>query len=181
MRKAALLLALLLSLGTQRASAAVQPPQGAPVWCGTIPVMDSVALSVHAPHRALYRAARDQALAMWAASGVLAFQVTEVPPAAYTPQAMIPDTIHIGRDVIPDMNIGTFPVQAPPNPGALVGLSPRESWWGQAFGDQIAPLIAQEVGHTLGFDHGGAGVMGTGMRVSARELQALNDFYGGCT
>jgi hypothetical protein len=60
--------------------------------------------------------------------------------------------------------------------GGIAILTPWAPWWKSA--SNIIPAVAHEVGHALGFYHGGTGVMSGAERVSDEERALAQAYYG---
>jgi hypothetical protein len=60
--------------------------------------------------------------------------------------------------------------------GGICLLTPWRGWWMDV--DQIASVVAHEVGHALGFGHGGNGVMMGAFRVNDQERALADAYYG---
>lgn len=190
---ATLLLASVLVLLPAVPAGASHGPSGGLVWCGQVPIVDTLAGTLRPDRLLVWRDARDRALRMWERAGVLTFDLTEVDPAAYPaigpsvddiPAGMIPGTIRLARNVLgKDASWGYhgFWATYPSGQGALVALWPWAPLFRADGRRQLVGVIAQEVGHALGLNHRPGGVMGGGVRPDAHDLEAVRDFYAGCS
>lgn len=146
-----------------------------------IAVADIIAPRLGPLKRAWWRRARTKALAMWEAGG-LRFVVTEgVEPFG-------DDRITLARADVPDPIDAWAAWQQPPCPEGSVNCGwvqlDRLAWkqaWRIRNLLRMKYLIAHELGHCLGFGHGGDGIMAarwTTNRVNAEELAALRAYWG---
>jgi hypothetical protein len=60
--------------------------------------------------------------------------------------------------------------------GGAAILTPWRGWWSGPNG--AVSMIAHEVGHTIGFQHGGTGVMWGAFRVNDEERALAQTYYG---
>jgi len=161
-----------------------QPGYSKP-WYSRVPrieIEDTVAPPLGPLRKAWWRRARTKALAMWAAGG-LEFVVTETPPGLLYRN----DGITLARTDVPDPIAAWAAFQHPPCPGGSVNcgwvqldpLAWEQAWKARNLG-RMKYLIAHELGHCLGFGHGGTGVMAerwTTNRVNEEELAALRAYW----
>lgn len=153
-----------------------------PVYPQPIPIVDTLVGTLSKDHRDEWRAGRNAALEQWG----LPFTVvraealypwtTENIDTGLAIQNVTPGTITIVRDVSGRFaSEGGYDVVLQ---GGIVILSPWRPWWRPSGQDELAAVVAHEVGHALGFWHGGTGVMGGNTKVSDEERALAQAYYG---
>ena len=187
MKTALAALGIALSLLATPAQASTYGPDsgvaGTPTYTLPILVIDTVMGTLSHTNRPLWREARDKALAMWG----LPFEVRRQPESSLA-YPWTDENINAGlaiTDIIPNAILlvrmrSVFNQECAgwveTEQGGIVAYSPWAPLWRDA--SQNAGVIAHEIGHTLGFGHGGAGVMSGGDRVNAEELALAQTYYG---
>lgn len=121
-----------------------------------VPVIDDAGGSAWY-HRNLRAAIRD-----WNACGVLRL-VIDRDAAPYTPETI---TVFEDRD-------GKDPEPAYGGWNGTAGIVAVGEPWTRS-----RPVLAHELGHALGFGHGGDGIMGGGNHVTPTDCAGLRSFYG---
>lgn len=174
-----------LAIPLGRASASDYGPGSSgimPVYTQPVHVVDVLVTTLREDHRAAWRSARDAALAAWT-TGCVSFTVTRGTEAEYgTWDSQVgvvgfaalglsrPDTIVIyrNRDTV-RYDEGGY------ENGGVVVMSPWIEWFRDA--RNLTGTIGHEVGHALGFGHGGTGIMVGTNRPSAEDLEVLRAYY----
>lgn len=145
----------------------------------TIRVQDCYAGFFKPRRQRFWRRSREAALAMWAAGGIT-FDVTE------SDEPYLCDRITLVPGDVPDPIAGWAAFEYPPCDEGCEGCAwtqldlemVRSLIAGRNFG-YLRYLIGHEVGHNLGFGHGGTGIMAGewGSRVNEEELAALRAYW----
>lgn len=143
-----------------------------------IPLTDDVAATLSARRRRKWREARTEGLGLWGAAGVH-FLVEEGPGASAADESLyafvVPGTIHLVRNRLPmgapryRSNFATYT-----GGGGVACLTPKRP---TADIYQWYRVICHEVGHCLGLEHGGNGIMLGGLVPNEHDLDAVRGYY----
>lgn len=157
-----------------------------PVYTQPIRVIDAMAGSLNSDHRRIWVKARNAALTNWD----IPFTVERI-SEAQLPYTWTDENINGGlavTDIQPDSILlvrnrsvysQTFGSWVEAEQGGVAAYAPWRPWWKAYYFSQLIGVIGHEVGHTLGFGHGGTGIMGGGSdRPNAVELTALHAYWG---
>jgi hypothetical protein len=154
----------------------------APAYTMPIHVVDAMVGTLRPDHRAAWRDARNEALAEWA----LPFTVTRLPESSLPylfddnigtvgiDGMLVPDAILLVRNHMDQSDEAGY---AEAVNGGIAAFSPWAPWWRPS--SDMKAVIAHEVGHALGFYHGGTGVMSGASRVNDEERALAADYYYG--
>lgn len=157
-----------------------------PVYTQPIRVIDAMAGTLSDAHRPIWVKARNAALANWQ----IPFTVERI-TEAQLPYPWTTENINGGlaiTDIRPNAILivrdrtgsgGDYAGWDPNNLGGIAAFSPWAPYWWQSYWfPQLVGLIGHEVGHTLGFGHGGNGIMGGNLKPNAVELAAVHAYWG---
>jgi hypothetical protein len=149
-----------------------------------IPVIDSLAPTLNPERRKIWKQARNAALAAWT-TGCVSFTVT-IDTTAGTWDDSIGDlgysrlltsgaiTIFRNESSSPQM-LGYWDSSSG---GGFAVYAPWAPWWKDYYRTQMVGDIGHELGHALGFGHGGDGIMmGATDRPTATDLALLRSYY----
>jgi hypothetical protein len=188
---AALTVALSLMTQTASAGAADYGPGGTAdasttptTYTMPIPVIDAMAPTLNPERRKIWRQARNAALANWT-TGCVSFAVTtstttgawddSIGSTGFSP-LLTSGSITIFRNQSSSTQmLGWWDAASG---GGFAVYAPWAPWWKDYYRTQMVGDIGHELGHALGFGHGGNGIMmGSTDRPTQEELDLLRAYY----
>ena len=158
---------------------------GSPTYSPPIQVVDGVRSTFIGERRRTWRQALDRALSNW----MLPFDLSYRPEAdqSYVATDESVSTLSVNPLIIPGVVAlirmhsdiaGDSAGWIEEMGGGICLLTPWRAWWGRGNQSQIITIAAHEIGHALGFGHGGNGVMMGSPKPNEQERQLAAAYYG---
>ena len=159
---------------------------GSPTYSLPIPVVDGVRSTFINDRRRKWRKAAEAALARWELPFDMSYRPEDDQPfvaddgtisSLGVNPLVVPGAIALVRAhfAVASDTAGWIDQMG----GGICLLTPWRGWWGGGDQSQIESVVAHEVGHALGFGHGGNGVMSGSARVNDEERALASAYYGG--
>jgi hypothetical protein len=192
-------LALLVVAAPAAAGVVPTPTLGGAHWAGgqprNITIIDTLATTLRPARRAVWREYRDRAIEAWNVSDAINLTIAESPEDAYgyptedMMSALVPGVIRIARartDCVYEtvclwQGVTLAPTDETQHTTGAVIYIRIERWYFTRYvsdRNHIRMLVGHEVGHALGLDHGGNGIMAGRTRPSEGDYAAIAALYG---
>jgi hypothetical protein len=158
---------------------------GSPTYSLPIRVVDGVRSTFINERRRRWREALDRALSSWTLPFDLGWRPEDDQAFAATDDSIsslgvnpliVADAIALVRMHSPIAGDSAGWIEE--MGGGICLVTPWRAWWGSGNQSQILTIAAHEVGHALGFGHGGNGVMSGSMKVNDEERALVAAYYG---